>query len=280
MPIPSTEGLWRIAIDIMTIKTYNEDDVAKLRVAGKLAADVLVMIEPYVKSGITTLELDDIMLKYIEEEQQAVSACLGYNGYPKATCISVNEVVCHGIPGAQKLHNGDIVNIDVTVIKDGYYGDTSKMFIVGETTPRNRKLCECAQQALYAALKKIRPGIPLSVVGDTIQPIADKEGFSIVRDYCGHGIGTEFHENPSVLHYKNTENSRLTLKKEMVFTIEPMINAGTWRCKVNKKNGWTVTTADKQPSAQWEHTLTVTDDGCEIFTLRPEETIERVLHNC
>lgn len=264
----------------MTIKTYTEADAEKLRIAGKLAADVLVMIEPYVKSGITTLELDDIMLKYIEEEQHAISACLGYNGYPKATCISVNEVVCHGIPGTQRLHNGDIVNIDVTVIKDGYYGDTSKMFIVGgETSVRNKKLCECAQKSLYEAIKRIKPGVPLSIVGDTVQEIADRANFSIVRDYCGHGIGTEFHEEPSVLHYKNKESSRVILKKGMVFTIEPMINAGTWKCRVNKKNGWTVTTDDKQPSAQYEHTLMVTDDGCEIFTLRPEESIDRILHN-
>lgn len=263
----------------MTIKIYNDNDIEKLRIAGKLAADVLVMIEPYVKAGVTTQELDDIMLKYIEEEQHAISACLGYHGYPKATCISLNEVVCHGIPGAQKIHNGDILNIDVTVIKDGYYGDTSKMFIVGETSQRNYKLCKCAQESLYAALKKIKPGVPLSIVGDTIQPIADKEGFSIVRDYCGHGVGTEFHTEPTVLHYKNTATSHIILKKGMVFTIEPMINAGTWRCKVNKKNGWTVTTADKQPSAQWEHTLIVTDDGCELFTHRDEETIEKVLHN-
>ena len=263
----------------MEIKIRNQNDIEKMRVAGRLAAEVLEMIEPYVVSGVTTQELDDRMLNYIEKEQQAVSACLGYNGYPKATCISPNEVVCHGIPGIHKLHNGDIVNIDVTVIKDGYYGDTSKMFIIGETSLRNHKLCECAQKALYAALRAVRPGVPLSVVGDVIQPIADKEGFSIVRDYCGHGVGTEFHEDPCVLHYKNFQNKEVILQEGMTFTIEPMINAGTWRCKVNKKNGWTVTTADKQPSAQYEHTLLITSDGCEIFTLRKEENIERVLHN-
>lgn len=263
----------------MTIAIRNNNDIEKMRIAGKLAAEVLEMIEPYVVAGVSTQELDDRMLNYIEKEQNAIAACLGYHGYPKATCISANEVVCHGIPGIQKLRNGDIVNIDVTVIKDGYYGDTSKMFIVGETSIRNKKLCECAKASLYAALKAVKPGVPLSIVGDVIQPIADKAGFSIVRDYCGHGIGTEFHEDPSVLHYKNTHSQSIILQKGMSFTIEPMINAGTWRCKVNKKNGWTVTTADKQPSAQYEHTIIITDDGCEITTLRKDDTIERVLHN-
>lgn len=265
----------------MAIKIYNNQDIEKLRIAGKLASDVLVMIEPYVKVGVTTLELDEIMQDYIENHQHAISACLGYHGYPKCTCISVNEVVCHGIPSIQKLHNGDIVNIDVTVIKDGYYGDTSKMFCVGETSLRNRKLCECSQKSLYSALKAVKPGVSLAIVGNVIQQIADKDGFSIVRDYCGHGVGTEFHEEPSVLHYKNTQSEKIILQEGMVFTIEPMINAGTWRCKVNKKNGWTVTTADKQPSAQYEHTLVITSDGCEIFTYRDEESkfIDKILHN-
>ncbi len=263
----------------MAIKIRNEQDIEKMRIAGRLAAEVLEMIEPYVVAGASTLELDERMQRYIEDDQQAISACLGYHGYPKATCISVNEVVCHGIPGILKLHNGDIVNIDVTVIKDGYYGDTSKMFIVGETSIRNKKLCECAQQSMYAALRAVKPGVPLSVVGDVIQPIADKAGFSVVRDYCGHGVGTEFHEDPCVLHYKNSQNKAVILQEGMTFTIEPMINAGTWRCKVNKKNGWTVTTADKQPSAQYEHTIVITKDGCEILTLRKDDTIERVLHN-
>ncbi len=264
----------------MSIVIHDQKAIEKLRIAGRLAAEVLEMIEPHIVPGVTTGELDDIMLNHIEKEQKAISACLGYHGYPKATCISVNEVVCHGIPGIQKIHNGDIVNVDVTVIKDGYYGDTSRMFIVGETSPRNFNLCKCAQQSLYAALKQIKPGVPLSVVGDVIQPIADKAGFSVVRDYCGHGIGTEFHAEPCVLHYKNTQNRSVILQPGMVFTIEPMINAGTWKCKVNKKNGWTVTTGDKQPSAQYEHTLIVTDYGCEITTIRKDETtIEAQFHN-
>ncbi len=252
----------------------------KMRTAGRLAAEVLEMIAPHVVAGVTTGELDDIMLDHIQNQQHAISACLGYHGYPKATCISVNEVVCHGIPGIQHLHNGDIVNVDVTVIKDGYYGDTSKMFMVGEVSLRSRQLCRCARESLYQALRVIRPGVPLTVVGDVIQPIADKAGFSVVRDYCGHGIATEFHTEPCVLHYRNTQLKNFILKPGMSFTIEPMINAGTWKCKVNKKNGWTVTTADKQPSAQYEHTLIVTDDGCEITTRREEETdIPSVFHN-
>ena len=264
----------------MNIPLRSARDIEMMRIAGKLAADVLDMIGPHIVPGITTGELDDIMLEYITKEQHAISACLGYHGYPNATCISLNEVVCHGIPGTQRLKNGDIANVDVTVIKDGYYGDTSKMFIVGgETNARNKKLCSCAQQCLYAALKKVKPGVPLSVVGDVIQPIADAAGFSVVRDYCGHGICTEFHEEPSVLHYRNNANSSIILEEGMTFTIEPMINAGTWRCKVNKANGWTVTTADKQPSAQWEHTIVITSDGCEILTHRAEESIDRILHN-
>lgn len=263
---------------MINIKTAQEIEL--MRIAGKLAADVLVMIEPHIKSGVSTLELDEICQDYIENTQHAISACLNYRGYPKCTCISVNEEVCHGIPGARILRNGDIVNIDVTVIKDEYYGDTSKMFIVGgHTSPINRRLVTTTQECLYAALHKIHDGTDLTIVGDTIQHIADREGFSIVRDYCGHGIGNTFHADPTVLHYRN--NNHVMLETGMTFTIEPMINAGTYKCKVNKKNGWTVTTADKSASAQFEHTIVVTEDGCEILTLRPEEEgkIDRILHN-
>ena len=159
------------------------------------------------------------------------------------------------------------------MIKDGYHGDTSQMFIVGSTTPRNRKLCEIAQQSLYAAIAKVRPGACLSEIGATIQPIAEQAGFSVVRDYCGHGIGKAFHEEPQVLHYRNSQ--KLILQPGMCFTIEPMINAGTWRCKVDRKDGWTVTTQDKQPSAQYEHMLLVTEEGCEVLTLRNDETLPR-----
>lgn len=254
--------------------------IERMRIAGKLAGDVLTMIEPYVKPGVTTLELDNIMLDYIENTQHAISACLGYQGYPKCTCISVNEEICHGIPGARKLHSGDIVNIDVTVIKDKAHGDTSKMFVVGgHTSPRNHELVKVTQEALYAAIRAVGPGKDLTIVGKTIQKIIDKTPFSIVRDFCGHGIGEGFHEDPQVLHYENDFHVLLT--PGMVFTIEPMINAGTWKCKVSAKNGWTATTQDKQPSAQFEHTLLITEDGVEVLTWREEEAgrLDRIIHN-
>ncbi len=259
----------------VTIKT--QEEIEKMRVAGKLAADVLEMITPYVKAGVTTLELDNIMLDYIENTQHAISACLNYHGYPKATCISVNEVVCHGIPSVKHLHNGDIVNIDVTVIKDGYHGDTNMMYVVGDTSPRNKSLINCARNSLYEAIRAMGPGRNLTLVGETIEKVVANTGFSIVRDYCGHGIGKEFHEDPMVLHYKNSLN--LILKPGMTFTIEPMINAGTYKCKVNHKDGWTVTTADKQPSAQFEHTILITETGCEVLTLRSDENFDRIIYN-
>ncbi len=266
----------------MAVTLRSPHEIELMRVAGKLAADVLIMIEPYVKAGVTTGELDDICQDYIENTQHAISACLGYHGYPKCVCISVNEEICHGIPGTRHLKNGDIVNIDVTVIKDNYYGDTSKMFIVGgHTVPINSRLVKTTQECLYAGLRTIYAGSNLMDIGAIIQKIADREGFSIVRDYCGHGIGNVFHDEPTVLHYKNKDS--LVLQEGMTFTVEPMINVGTWKTKVNKKNGWTVTTADKLGSAQYEHTIVVTKDGCEVLTIRPEEeeagVISRILHN-
>lgn len=261
----------------MNIIKKTQDEIEKMRIAGALAADVLMMIKEHVKAGVTTEYLDDLMLDYMVNTQKAKSACLGYYDYPKATCISINEVICHGIPSHKKLRNGDIVNIDVTVIKDDFHGDTSMMFIVGETSPRNKQLCECAQKSLYEAIKIVKPGVNLTEIGATIQKIADKYDFSIVRDYCGHGIGRGFHEDPQVLHYKN--NASVILEPGMTFTIEPMINAGTYKAKVSKKDGWTVTTADKLPSAQYEHTILVTDDGAEILTLRPDETIDRIIRH-
>lgn len=249
-----------------------------MKTACRLASEVLEMIEPKVTAGISTLELDNICLDYIENHQHAVSACLGYKGYPKCTCISPNEVVCHGIPGPKRLHAGDIVNIDVTVIKDGFHGDTSMMFIVGgKTTELKRKLCECARLSLYEAIKVVRPGGNLTEIGMTIANFVKPYGFSIVRDYCGHGLGREFHEEPQVLHYPNKRD--LILQPGMTFTIEPMINAGTYKTIVNRKNGWTVTTADGLPSAQYEHTILVTEDGCEVLTLRSNENFERSFHH-
>lgn len=263
--------------ELMDILLKSESELEKMRNAGRLAAKVLEMIEPHVVPGVTTLQLDEIMQDFIENKEQAISACLGYNGYPKCTCISVNEEVCHGIPSpSRRLKKGDIVNVDVTVIKDGYHGDTSKMFIVGgETSPVGKKLCQCSQEALYAAIRAVGPGKNLTIVGDTISPIAKKYNFSIVRDYCGHGIGHGFHESPQVLHYPN--NLSVMLQPGMTFTIEPMINAGTHKCVVNRKNGWTVTTKDKLPSAQYEHTIAITPTGVEVLTLREDEDFPRIL---
>ncbi len=257
----------------MSVVIKTPDEIEKMRVAGRLAAEVLEMIAPHVKAGVTTEELNQLCHDYIIQVQGAIPAPLNYHGFPKSICTSINEVVCHGIPNHKKLRDGDIINIDITVIKDGYHGDTSQMFWVGNPTPRNRQLCEMAQQTLYAAIRTVRPGACLSEIGAVIQPMAEKAGFSVVRDYCGHGLGKEFHEEPQVLHYRN--NHKLTLKPGMCFTIEPMINAGTYRCKVDRKDGWTVTTADRQPSAQYEHTLLVTEEGCEVLTLRQDETLER-----
>ncbi|TKB49742.1 type I methionyl aminopeptidase [Ferrimonas sediminicola] len=259
----------------MSIVIKNPEQIEKMRVAGRLAAEVLEMIEPHVKKGVTTEELNTLCHNYITEVQQAIPAPLDYHGFPKSTCISINEVVCHGIPSHKKLKEGDIVNIDITVIKDGFHGDTSRMFIIGQTPPRNKKLVQVAQDALYAAIRQVRPGLCMSEIGAIIQPIAEKEGFSVVRDYCGHGIGEKFHEEPQILHYRN--RAKLTLQAGMCFTIEPMINAGDYRCKLNKKDGWTVTTKDGQPSAQWEHTLLVTEDGVEVLTLRSDEELERII---
>ncbi|MGN0903317.1 MAG: type I methionyl aminopeptidase [Succinivibrio sp.] len=262
----------------MDITLKSQSEIEKMRIVGAATARVLEMIEPFVVPGVTTEKLDDIMNDYMEKELGAKSADKGYQGYPKATCISINEVVCHGIPSpSTKLREGDIVNIDVTVLKDGYHGDSSRMFIVGKTSKRNEDLCTCAQQSMYEAIRQVRPGANLKDIGNAIQKVADKYRFSIVRDYCGHGIGRGFHEDPQVLHYRN--DFSVLLEEGMCFTIEPMINAGTWKCKVNKKDGWTVTTADKQPSAQYEHTLLVIPGGVEVLTLRKDEDFPRIITN-
>ena len=207
----------------MAIPLRTEDEIVKLREACKLAADVLIMIEPYVKEGISTGELDRICHDYMVNVQKVIPACLNYHGYPKATCISLNEVVCHGIPSEDKLlKNGDILNIDVTVIKDGYFGDNSKMYIVGETNIRSKKLCEAAQEALYVGLRAVKPGIRLNEIGRAVQKYTEAQGFSVVREYCGHGIGTEFHSEPQVLHYY-ADDGGVILQKGMVFTIEPIM---------------------------------------------------------
>ncbi|MGL5281145.1 MAG: type I methionyl aminopeptidase, partial [Plesiomonas shigelloides] len=218
----------------ITIKTA--DEIEKMRVAGRLAAEVLEMIEPHVKAGVTTGELDKICHDYIVNVQQAVPAPLNYHGFPKSTCISVNEVVCHGIPGEKVLKDGDIVNFDITVIKDGYHGDTSKMIIVGKPTILGERLCRITQESLYLSLKMVKPGVRLREIGKAIQKFAEAEGFSIVREYCGHGIGAEFHEEPQVLHY-DADDGGVILREGMTFTIEPMINAGKRQVRL-MGDGW------------------------------------------
>jgi len=242
----------------MGIPLRTEEEIVKLREACKLASDVLVMIEPYVKEGVTTGELDRICHDYMVNVQKVIPACLNYHGFPKATCISINEVVCHGIPSDDKrLKRGDIVNIDVTVIKDGYFGDNSKMYVVGE------------------------PGIRLNEIGKAVQKYTESQGFSVVREYCGHGVGTEFHCEPQVLHYY-ADDGGVILKPGMVFTIEPMINAGKKEVRI-MGDGWTVKTKDRSHSAQYEHQIVVTENGCEVMTIRDEEIaegrIQRIMNN-
>ncbi|MBN2689337.1 MAG: type I methionyl aminopeptidase [Gammaproteobacteria bacterium] len=257
----------------MTITIKTQDEIEKMRAAGRAAASVLEMIESYVKPGITTEELDQICNDYIVNELKATSACLGYRGFPKSICTSINHVICHGIPGAKKLKDGDIINIDITVIKDGYHGDTSKMFTVGKkTSPLAERLIKVTQECLYLAIKHVKPGIHLGDIGAIIQKHAEQNRFSVVREYCGHGIGKGFHEDPQVLHYGKAGTGEI-LKEGVTFTIEPMINAGKKELKL-LPDGWTVVTKDHKLSAQFEHTLLVTKTGYEILTLRKEEIIK------
>ena len=254
----------------MNIPLRTEEEIVKLREACKLAADVLVMIEPYVKEGITTGELDRICHDYMVNVQKVIPACLNYHGFPKATCISLNEVVCHGIPSDdKKLKHGDILNIDVTVIKDGYFGDNSKMYVVGETNIRSQKLVEAAQEALYVGLRTVKPGIRLNEIGKAVQKYTESQGFSVVREYCGHGIGTEFHCEPQVLHYF-ADDGGVVLKPGMVFTIEPMINAGSPHV-VWMDDEWTVVTEDLSLSAHYENTILITKGKPEILSLTEDE---------
>ncbi len=248
-----------------TIKTPEEQE--KMRVAGRLAGELLAMLGEHVVAGITTEELDRIAHDYIVNEQKAIPAPLNYRGFPKSICTSVNHVVCHGIPASKTLKNGDIVNIDVTVIKDGYHGDTSKMFYVGEPSILARRLVEATHEAMRIGIEMVRPGMRLGDIGHAIQTYAEAQGFSIVREYCGHGIGRIFHEDPQVLHY-GTPDTGLELQQGMTFTIEPMVNAGKRHVKL-LGDGWTVVTKDHSLSAQWEHTILVTGTGHEVLTLRP-----------
>ena len=244
-----------------------------MRVAGKLASEVLEMIEEYVRPGISTGELDHLCHEFIVNEQNAIPAPLNYNGFPKSICTSINHVICHGIPSNDKvLKSGDIINIDITVIKDGFHGDTSKMFLVGKTAGHAERLVRVTQECLYKAIDLVRPGVTLGDIGYVIQQHGEAHNYSIVREYCGHGIGRVFHEEPQVLHYGKPK-SGLQIEEGMTFTIEPMLNAGSRHTKLSKKDGWTVTTKDRRLSAQWEHTLVVNASGCEILTLRSDESL-------
>lgn len=256
------------------------DEIAKMRVAGKMAAEVLQMIKPHVQAGVSTLELDRICHEHIVNVQQAIPACIGYGGgdgrpaYAHATCISVNQVVCHGIPSASKiLKKGDILNIDVTVIKDGYHGDSSMMYVVGETSILADRLCRVAQEALYIGMSVVREGAYVGDIGHAIQKYVEAQRFSVVREYCGHGIGAKFHDEPQILHY-GTAGTGMRLEAGMTFTIEPMINAGVWQTKL-LPDQWTVVTKDRKLSAQYEHMIAVTKTGIEILTARDDEDLSR-----
>ena len=253
----------------MAIVIKTAEEIEKMRIAGRLAADVLQMIEPHVKPGITTGELNDICHNYITNVQEAIPAPLNYRGFPKSICTSVNHQICHGIPGDKKLKNGDIINIDVTVIKDGFHGDTSKMFFVGETGILAKRLCKVAKECMDLGISMVKPGVRLGDIGHAIQIHAEKNRFSVVREYCGHGIGREFHEDPQVLHY-GKPGTGVLLEEGMTFTIEPMVNAGKRHTKL-LPDDWTVVTKDKKLSAQYEHTMVVTADGVEILTVPSSE---------
>ena len=250
-------------LDGQTITIHKPEDFEPMRVAGRLASQTLDYIAPFVQKGITTEELDRLCHEYIVQ-REAIPAPLGYHGYPKSICTSINHVICHGIPGPKKLQDADIINIDVTVIVDGWYGDTSRMFTVGKVGIRAQKLIDVTYEALQRGIDVVRPGAQLGDIGYAIQSFAEKKGYSVVRDFCGHGIGRVFHGSPNVLHY-GKPNTGIELKEGMFFTIEPMINAGKRDAKI-LADGWTAVTRDKSLSAQFEHTLGVTKDGCEIFT--------------
>ena len=250
----------------MTVATKTPDEIESMRVAGRLAAEVLDLIGDHVKPGVSTEELDRICHDHIVKVQGAIPANVGYRGYPKTVCTSVNNVICHGIPGPTKvLKEGDIINIDVTVIKDGWHGDTSRMYYVGTPSVMARRLVEVTFEAMWRGIRAVKPGATLGDVGHAIQSYAEAERFTVVREYCGHGIGKVYHDDPQVLHYGRPGDG-LVLKPGMTFTIEPMINEGTRHAKV-LPDGWTVVTKDRKLSAQWEHMVAVTEDGVDVLTL-------------
>ncbi len=255
----------------MGVSIKSPQDIEKMRIAGHLAADVLKIIAPYVEPGVTTQHLNDICHDYMVNKQNSIPAPLNYRGFPRSICTSVNHVVCHGIPSEKKLKAGDIINIDITVIKDGFHGDTSRMFIVGKPTIQGQRLTRIAYECMKIGIEMIKPGTSLGDIGHAIQSHAEKNNCSIVREYCGHGIGKMFHEDPQVLHFGNP-NTGLVLEPGMTFTIEPMVNLGKRSVKL-LPDEWTVITKDHSLSAQWEHTNLVTDDGFEVLTLLPGESL-------
>lgn len=253
----------------MNVSLKTPEDIEKMRVAGRLASEVLDFITPHVKSGIATGKLDELCHDYMVNVQGTIPAPLnyappGHRPYPKSVCTSVNHQVCHGIPGDKVLKHGDVINIDVTVIKDGYHGDTSRMFYIGEPSIQAKRLCESTYESMWRGISIVKPGATLGDIGHAIQSFAESNGFSIVREFCGHGIGKKFHEDPQILHYGKA-GSGMALKAGMIFTVEPMINAGKKDIRM-LGDGWTVVTADHSLSAQWEHTVLVTDDGFEVLT--------------
>jgi len=252
----------------MAITLKSPEEIEHMRVAGRLAAEVLQMVAPFVKPGVSTGELDRICHEHIVNVQGAIPANIGYRGYPRATCISANNVICHGIPNDSKiLKDGDIINIDVTVIKDGWHGDTSRMYCVGTPSVMAKRLVDMTREALFRGIRVVRPGATLGDIGHAIQSFAEAQRFSVVREYCGHGIGKIYHDEPQVLHF-GKPGQGLVLQEGMTFTIEPMINEGTRYTKV-LPDGWTVVTKDRKLSAQWEHTIAVTRDGADILTRIP-----------
>ncbi len=254
----------------MQISLKTSEDIAKMRVAGRLASEVLDFITPHVKVGVTTGQIDKLVHDYMVDVQGTIPATLnyappGHKPYPASCCTSVNHQVCHGIPGDKILKNGDVINIDITVIKEGYHGDTSRMFAIGEPSIQAKRLCESTYEAMWRGIRQIKPGATLGDIGHSIQVFAEGAGYSVVREFCGHGIGKKFHEEPQILHY-GKRGSGLTMQPGMIFTVEPMINAGRKEIRM-LGDGWTVVTADHSLSAQWEHTVLVTEDGFEVLTV-------------
>ncbi len=257
-------------VAIMTINIKNSQEIEKMRIAGALASQVLDYITPFVIPGITTEEIDKLCHDFMVNVQKTIPAPLnyapdGHTPYPKSICTSINHQICHGVPGPKALKDGDIVNIDITVIKDGFHGDTSRMFLLGDTSIQAKRLCKLTYEAMWLGIQKVKPGAKLGDIGFVIQDFAEKNGFSVVREFCGHGIGKRFHEEPQVLHY-GKPGTGITLESGMIFTIEPMINAGKRDIK-QMPDGWTIVTKDRSLSAQWEHTILVTDNGYEVLTV-------------